>query len=221
MAAVNTKETLKELSIEISLVRMELTKQNFVIISFKKHKLGSALGDPFKVTLENWIFLRNDYLIYTVYYLKVTLENWIFLRNGYLIDTVYCLKVTLENWIFLRNGYLIDTVCYLKVTVENWIFLRNGHLIDTVCYLKVTLENWIFLRNGYLIDTVYCLNPLRPGVHLSVQNLNCCWLGTGPVEYFCCAGLLQVVGIEHFYIQMHCGNTSCDLSTWLLHQRFL
>ena len=48
MAAVNTKETLKELSIEISLVRMELTKQNLVIISFKKHKLGSALGDPFK-----------------------------------------------------------------------------------------------------------------------------------------------------------------------------
>ena len=65
------------------------------------------------------------------------------------------------------------------------------------------------------------LNPLRPGVHLSVQNINCCWLGTGPVEYFCCADLLQVVGIEHFYIQMHCGNTSCDLSTWLLHQRFL
>ena len=48
MAAVNTKETLKELSIEISLVRMELIKQNLVIISFKKHKLGSALGDPFK-----------------------------------------------------------------------------------------------------------------------------------------------------------------------------
>ena len=49
MAAVNTKETLKELSIEISLVRMELIKQNLVILSFKKHKLGSALGDPFKV----------------------------------------------------------------------------------------------------------------------------------------------------------------------------
>ena len=65
------------------------------------------------------------------------------------------------------------------------------------------------------------VNPLRPGVHLSVQNINCCWLGTGPVEYFCCADLLQVVDIEHFYIQMHCGNTSCDLSTWLLHQRFL
>ena len=48
MAAVNTKETLKELSIEISVVRMELIKQNLVIISFKKHKLGSALGDPFK-----------------------------------------------------------------------------------------------------------------------------------------------------------------------------
>ena len=47
MAAVNTKETLKELSIEISVVRMELIKQNLVI-SFKKHKLGSALGDPFK-----------------------------------------------------------------------------------------------------------------------------------------------------------------------------
>ena len=47
MAAINTKETLKELSIEISLVRMELIKQNLVIISFKKHKLGSALGDPF------------------------------------------------------------------------------------------------------------------------------------------------------------------------------
>ena len=47
MAAVNTKETLKELSIEISVVRMELIKQNLVIISFKKHKLGSALGDPF------------------------------------------------------------------------------------------------------------------------------------------------------------------------------
>ena len=45
MAAVNTKETLKELSIEISLVRIELIKQNLVIISFKKHKLGSALGD--------------------------------------------------------------------------------------------------------------------------------------------------------------------------------
>ena len=39
-------------------------------------------------------------------------------------------------------------------------------------------------------------NPLRPGVHLSVQNINCCWLGTGPVEYFCCADLLQVVGID-------------------------
>ena len=49
MAAVNTKETLKELSIEISLVRMELIKQNLVIISFKKHKLGSALGDPFNI----------------------------------------------------------------------------------------------------------------------------------------------------------------------------
>ena len=48
MAAVNTMETLKELSIEISVVRMELIKQNLVIISFKKHKLGSALGDPFK-----------------------------------------------------------------------------------------------------------------------------------------------------------------------------
>ena len=48
MAAVNTKETLKELSIEISLVRMQLIKQNLVIISFKKHKLGSALVDPFK-----------------------------------------------------------------------------------------------------------------------------------------------------------------------------
>ena len=57
---------------------------------------------------------------------------------------------------------------------------------------------------------MYHLNPLRPDVHLSVQNINCCWLGTGPVEYFCCADLLQVVGIEHFYIQMHCGNTSCD-----------
>ena len=55
MAAVNTKETLKELSIEISLVRMELIKQNLVIISFKKHKLGSALGDPFK---------KGFYLIY-------------------------------------------------------------------------------------------------------------------------------------------------------------
>ena len=52
MAAVNTKETLKELSIEISLVRMELIKQNLVIISFKKHKLGSALGDPFKHSLD-------------------------------------------------------------------------------------------------------------------------------------------------------------------------
>ena len=52
MAAVNTKETLKEFSIEISLVRMELIKQNLVIISFKKHKLGSALGDPFNVELE-------------------------------------------------------------------------------------------------------------------------------------------------------------------------
>ena len=50
MAAVNTMETLKELSIEISVVRMELIKQNLVIISFKKHKLGSALGDPF-----NWL----------------------------------------------------------------------------------------------------------------------------------------------------------------------
>ena len=57
MAAVNTKETLKELSIEISLVRIELIKQNLVIISLKKHKLGSALGDPFnfenkKVTIK-------------------------------------------------------------------------------------------------------------------------------------------------------------------------
>ena len=55
MAAVNTKETLKELSIEISVVRMELIKQNLVIISFKKHKLGSALGDPFK---EENLFLK-------------------------------------------------------------------------------------------------------------------------------------------------------------------
>ena len=70
------------------------------------------------------------------YCLKVTLENWIFLRNGYLIDTVYCLKVTLEYWIFLRNGYLIDTTRVLdflrnglKVTLENRI-LENGYLID-------------------------------------------------------------------------------------------
>ena len=56
-------------------------------------------------------------LIDTVYCLKVTLKNWIFLRNGYLIDTVlYRLKVTLENRIFLRNGYLIDTVCCLGDT---------------------------------------------------------------------------------------------------------
>ena len=56
MAAVNTKETLKELSIEISLVRMELIKQNLAIISFKKHKLGSALGDPF-----NKNFIMKEY----------------------------------------------------------------------------------------------------------------------------------------------------------------
>ena len=60
--------------------------------SGKRHKLGSALWDPFKVTLENWIFLRNGHLIDTVCYLKVTLENWIFFGNGYLIDTVYYLK---------------------------------------------------------------------------------------------------------------------------------
>ena len=48
MAAVNTKETLKELSIEISLVRMELIKQNLVIISFKNINLVQHLGIPLR-----------------------------------------------------------------------------------------------------------------------------------------------------------------------------
>ena len=64
MAAVNTKETLEELSIEISLVRMELTKQNLVIISFKKHKLGSALGDPFKKMDRESRFLNSMAALY-------------------------------------------------------------------------------------------------------------------------------------------------------------
>ena len=36
---------------------MELIKQNLVIISFKKHKLGSALGDPFKECWKKWGYL--------------------------------------------------------------------------------------------------------------------------------------------------------------------
>ena len=48
MVAVNTKETLKELSIEISLVRMELIKQNLVIISFKNINLVQHLGIPLR-----------------------------------------------------------------------------------------------------------------------------------------------------------------------------
>ena len=82
MAAVNTKETLKELSIEISLVRMELIKQNLVIISFKKHKLGSALGDPFKA-------FKN-------------LDGYQLYVSGFVENVTVCKNVGVENFVIVK-----------------------------------------------------------------------------------------------------------------------